>query len=839
MVDSGRAICRSRAWGLALLFALLPTASLPAQQLPSDLFKFSGVGSDDRQASEPTVAAQVADVPTAPGEIQLSITITLPARATTYGMDPTAPKKTEIKLTDAPGLTPVGNDFMPDRQPKIEFEELFNREVGKFYDSVTFSRRYRIDPSATPGRVAGTISFLMCDDESCQPFQRPFEALAPVVTTAAAPAAEPPVEDVASPAEAAAADPDPAPPAADAGLVMGYRMVPTRRVGGRPTPDPVRLQFELGPTDAREGDLVTLAITMELDQNWHVYSLVKGRNQIELPTELTLTSVAGLEAQGEWWETPPPEIREALESESRQHSKRVTWLRQFVRTGSSDIGVTGDIQYQICEEGKQCKGPKGVEFALGSLQTADVLEDAAVVTASFLGQRGDGAADAAVAAETSFSVARDADTGSLWSYLALAFLGGLTLNVMPCVLPVLAIKILSFVQQAGESRGRVLTLNLVYTLGVVSVFMALACLAAFASVSWGGVFQREWFRVSMVLVLFVVGLNMMGVFEIVLPGVVNQAAGSGHREGLPGAFMTGIFATLLATPCSTGWMAAAFTWSLKQSTPIIFLVWGVMGLGMASPYLVVGLFPALVNWLPRPGMWMVRFKQLSAFALFGAAVFFMQALDQRNVFPVLVAAIGVSLGLWMIGSMYDRESTFERKQGVRGAALLLTAGICSFGWNMHIKATTPLAHELQWKAFETEAFVRLRREGTPVLVDFTADWCLICKKNEHYSLNTLETVEFVKDHGIVPMMADWTNQDDEIRKWLNHFGQDSVPLTVIVPPNPDADLITLSGSYSKAELLEKLEAAMKQGPTPPAPTRTAEAPLAPVPAVSQIPDPAE
>jgi thiol:disulfide interchange protein len=259
-------------------------------------------------------------------------------------------------------------------------------------------------------------------------------------------------------------------------------------------------------------------------------------------------------------------------------------------------------------------------------------------------------------------------------------------------------------------------------------------------------------------------------------------------------------------------MAAAFTWSLKQSTPVIYLVWGTMGLGMALPYLLIGVFPGLVQALPRPGMWMVRFKQLSAFAMFGAAIFFLQAVDQRNILPVLVAALGLGLGLWMIGSLYDRETPLVKKMMARASAIVLGGSTCALAFWMHWHATAEFATHLEWKKFESETFVSARKAGTPMLVDFTADWCLICKTNERTSLDTAATAEFVREHGIVTYMADWTNENDEIREWLNLFGQDSVPLTIIVPPDPKAKIITLSGRFSQGELLSKMQEAMQAVP---------------------------
>jgi thiol:disulfide interchange protein DsbD len=390
---------------------------------------------------------------------------------------------------------------------------------------------------------------------------------------------------------------------------------------------------------------------------------------------------------------------------------------------------------------------------------------------------------------------------------------------MPCVLPVIAVKVLSFVQQAGESRERILALNVSYALGVVSVFTILACLAVFVGIGWGEQFQSAEFNLIMAAFVFAMGLSLLGVFEIPVPGMIGSAAGGQHREGLPGAFMTGIFATLLATPCSGPFMGTTLAWSVQQPTEVTFLVWIVMGIGMASPYLVIGAFPKLVNWLPRPGMWMVRFKEFAGFVLMGAVIWIMNAINQEMLIPTLIVLVGVALGLWMIGNLYDHSAPPEKKWTIRGVAVILTAGICGYGWSLMYRG-----HELPWEEFSTARIEELRDEGKPVLIDFTADWCAICKTNEVRALNRPQTIEFVEDHGIVPVMADYTNENPEIRRWLELCNQEGVPLTLVFAKDRPDVAIPLRGMYSQAKLLETLEAAIEGNVNAPerSATQTAE-----------------
>ncbi len=206
---------------------------------------------------------------------------------------------------------------------------------------------------------------------------------------------------------------------------------------------------------------------------------------------------------------------------------------------------------------------------------------------------------------------------SLATVLGLAFLAGLILNVMPCVLPVIGLKIMSFVQQAGGSRREILSLNLWFSLGLLTVFWILAGAAAFANRSWAEHFGSVAFMVSMIGIVFAFGLSFLGVWEIPIPGFVGSSAvqSAAEREGAIGAFSKGVLSTVLATPCAGPLMVPAVSWAIVQPTWLTFLAFTCIGLGMAAPYLLIGAFPRLIGFLPKPGPWMETFKQLMGFLL--------------------------------------------------------------------------------------------------------------------------------------------------------------------------------------------------------------------------------
>lgn len=791
----------------ACVVMLLAGSPARAQFNLDDAFKIDAGKSLLGAAEAPAdaeVSATLTPDPAKPGEAELRITITLPDGVKTYGQDPSAQKKTEIRVADVPGAIALGEGFTVDRAPKIAFEEVLKKDVGSYSGSVTFSRRYRIEAkSGAEPTLEGKVSFLICSSQACTPLEKTF--VAPFSGLEAVSAVPTPQEvDPAAASQETLTDAPAFQSERAHSLQFAYRVVPTRKQGGKPVDDPIRLQFELAPANAKPGEEVTVAVTMELDEHWHTYALQKGENQAEVPTEISFDTLAGLTKAGELSESPTALVKDFGDRRTRYHDNLVTWKMTFRRTESPTFGVAGQITYQICEEAKQCKNPKPFAFELGSVQTAETIASAKPVTTSYVDTP-----------DVPFNVkiAGGNTDHTLAGILVLAFFGGLLMNIMPCVLPVLAIKILSFVQQAGQSRGRVMALNLSYTAGVLTIFWLLASLAVFANASAGDIFQLPWFTVAIVVLLFVVGLNLLGVFEFSVPGIIGSAAGGGHREGLPGAYMTGVFTTLLATPCTIGPITSVFAWSLTQPAGYVYLVFAMLAVGMAFPYLFLGLFPKLVDrCLPRPGMWMVRFKQLCAFAMFGAAIFFVGGVDKRDLLPLLTGLLGISLGLWMIGQMYDRETPIRRKNWIRGWALGLTIATCGLGWQMHREATMKLAHHLPWEKFSSERFIQLRKDGRPAIVDFTAEWCGICKTNEAIALNTLDIANFVKERNVTTLMADWTHYDAEITEWLDRFKVPSVPLTVIIPADPKQDLIVLNGLFTKGQLLERLNEAVPAKP---------------------------
>ncbi|MDQ3329368.1 MAG: thioredoxin family protein [Planctomycetota bacterium] len=708
----------------------------------------------------------------------LTVKATIPQGFHLYSMAEGYAGRTRIELTETPGLTPVG-EFQADHAPKVKLDETLGIELEEFTGSVAWTRQMRIvDPAIA--KVAGKFIGTYCSSGEGGQCLRTNESFITSITKVDAP-----------PTEAGAA-------------TAAFSSVESPLVGKNP--GPATLRFSLAPENAQPGDTVTLNATMTLDDGWHTYAVTQPKVPGARPTTFSLDKAKGLTPIGDMFVADRAPKRSTLETSDgdspiEEHGGSITWSRQF-RVDDAAYGVEGSINYVTCREAL-CNQPKTIVFAFGDLDGA-------------------GPVPAALPAPTSLSdtfTADDAGEANLPLYLGLAFLGGLILNVMPCVLPVVAIKVMSFVQHAGDHRGRIFTLNASYAVGVIVVFLCFAALAALpqwfgwlfqaldlstTDFSFGKLFQSDRFNLAMAGVVFAMSLSLLGVFEIPIPGMIGSAAGSASHEGLSGAFLTGVFATLLATPCLGPFVGPVLFWSMKQSLAVTFLTWATMGLGMASPYLVFGLVPGAVKLLPKPGAWMVQFKQFGGFLLLATALWLLTSVRTDLLMPMLVALLGIALALWMVGMVQFSLSPMKRR-AVSAAAVALGAGIAAFGYTLSVEPT----HKLAWEPFSTARLNALRADNKPILVDFTADYCFNCKTNERLALNTEETKAIVERHGVVPLVADFSDGSSEIKQWLDSFGVVGVPLTVIFPADRPNEPIILEGVYSQTTLLKKLEEAVK------------------------------
>ena len=353
------------------------------------------------------------------------------------------------------------------------------------------------------------------------------------------------------------------------------------------------------------------------------------------------------------------------------------------------------------------------------------------------------------------------DDGGLLVMLAVALLGGLILNLMPCVLPVLSIKLLGVLGHGGGERGHVRVSFLASSAGIVASFLALAALAiavkqAGQAVGWGIQFQQPGFLIAMIVLLALFAANLWGLFEIPMPTWLLNRGGNGvpHHTVLS-HFLSGAFATLLATPCSAPFLGTAIGFALARGPADILAIFAALGLGMAAPFLAVALWPDFALRMPRPGRWMVTVRKAMGVALAGTA-------------------------LWL-GT-------------VLAATLMVPA------------PTEPAAGGIPWVAFDQAAIRDLVKDGKVVFVDVTADWCITCKVNKAAVVERGEVARRLGTAGVIAMRADWTRPDDGISRYLASFGRYGIPFNAVYGPSaPDG--LALSELLSEAEVLAALDKA--------------------------------
>ena len=395
---------------------------------------------------------------------------------------------------------------------------------------------------------------------------------------------------------------------------------------------------------------------------------------------------------------------------------------------------------------------------------------------------------------------------SLLVYLLLAFVAGMILNVMPCVLPVISIKVLSFVQQAGEDKRRVFQLGLAFAAGILIVFLGLAVFAITASAGWGEQFQSPTFLIVMIGIVFAFSLSMFGVYEIGVPTQVGAMA-SGNREGMGDAFFKGMLATLLATPCSGPFLGSTLAWALAQSPLTIFLIFTSLGLGMALPYVFLTANPKLLKMLPKPGPWMETFKQAMGFVLVGTVLFLMISLDPDLLLLTLVFLLFVGLGCWW----YGRMATFQKPRAVRYAHLAAAFLIAGVGARLSfVDMSGFLNREVGegWVHFEPDAFKQHLADGRSVFVDFTASWCLNCKTNKVVVYDSESVQEAFRRKGVVVMEADETGDTPYtamLKRFRQSLGSNSIPFMAVFPADSPYEPIVARDIVTRGQMLEILE----------------------------------
>ena len=385
----------------------------------------------------------------------------------------------------------------------------------------------------------------------------------------------------------------------------------------------------------------------------------------------------------------------------------------------------------------------------------------------------------------------------LLTMMAVALLGGLILNLMPCVLPVLSLKVLSVIKYGGGARGHVRLGFSASAAGIVFSFLVLAAGAvalksAGVAVGWGIQFQQPLFLVAMLLIVAVFAYNMLGLFEFSLPGrVANLAARAGDdgppdpnkRPKLANHFLTGAFATLLATPCSAPFVGTALGFALARGAMEVFLIFAAMGVGLALPYILIALFPAMATKLPKPGRWMVWVRRVMGLALVATAVWLLTVLAGQVGWQITlgIAALVVLIGGVYLARRFVPAARLARNATAAALVLALAAMLVPVLAPQSSQADRPDANPA-WAAFDQAQIAAMVAEGRTVFVDVTADWCLTCLYNKKAVMDRGPVAALIADREVVAMRADWTNPDPTIADYLASFGRYGIPFNAVYGP---------------------------------------------------------
>jgi suppressor for copper-sensitivity B len=630
----------------------------------------------------------------------------------------------------------------------------------------------------------------------------------------------------------------------------------------------VTVSAEFTPADGDRPALVFL--TAKIADGFHLYAVDQAAGGPQ-PTTVKLADNPQVKLIGNWQPISPPDSHIDQEIwtglELREHTGTVTWFAPVELAPGVDpntLTITGLVEGQACnpqlcvpfkQEFQASQGtgmplPPGTAFTtLAPEIPAESIDPVQLTTPADTLEL----PSATAAYDLSRLDVEVEQGGSLSYYLLLAFAGGLILNIMPCVLPVIGLKVMSFVQQAGQSRAQAFALNCWYAVGIIAVFLILASLAVTLQLGWGGQFGSAGFNIVLIAIVFAMALSLLGLWEIPIPGFVGSGAAINYaeREGPVAAFLKGVLTTVLATPCTGPFMAPALAWAVKQPGWITYSVFAMLGLGMASPYLVFGAFPGLVKFLPKPGMWMETFKKVMGLILLATVVWLLTFIEPPLVVPTIALMVGIAAGCWWI-SQGDITSSFTQKAYVWVVAtgFIALSAVFSYGWLYEqvmlpryeravaayaevaiAKQRLEIAGDLNkinslaekdafvqklvvdaveegdqpWQSFSLSKLQRKAvEEGRTVLVDFTADWCLTCKTFEKIALKTKEVEDAINAGGVVTMVADWTRPSPAIDKTIKALKSNGVPVIAIFPANNPYKPIVFRGQYTKQAILDAI-----------------------------------
>ena len=576
---------------------------------------------------------------------------------------------------------------------------------------------------------------------------------------------------------------------------------------------PPEMQMQYSAGGLKDGG--TLTVTITIPEKWHV-------NANEVTDEFLKPSSIEAKAEGiefaePVWPKPIKEYNEALELEILTFRETFS-VELPVKSASGNYdssGTTVTFHYQACDN-SICLAPAS--------KTISLSEIAAGTKSSHVnsGAKKNDSENEVAAASAANDASASASAGII-ALLFFAFLGGIILNLMPCVLPVLSLKLFSLIKQAGESRGRLLALGGATTAGILCSFWALAAVVAAVkagggSAGWGMQFQSAGFIAFMVVILTAFAMSFFGVFEVWLPwGATTKMDEAGHKAGFAGAFFTGALLVLLSTPCSAPFLGTAMGFAFAQTTPVLFLFFTAAGLGLALPYMLVSAFPKILKVFPKPGAWMVKLQKVMGVLLLATVAWLLWLVNEQagmagvGMFAVVVAAsIGGSI---IVGKFAPPGAAFKRELITLGGSIVVIAAVwfAVIAPQYDAAATEHFNTRMQeqmtadgWYRYSPALIEEFAKAKRTVFIDATADWCLTCKTNEAAVLNRDEFRRAMDSLNVALVKADWTRETPEVNALLRSMGKSGVPAYAIYPAGDASKQIVLPELLTTAAIVEKI-----------------------------------
>lgn len=604
-------------------------------------------------------------------------------------------------------------------------------------------------------------------------------------------------------------------------------------LNGMPPPQ-LRLEYSAGEISANS----MLKATITIPEKWHVNANIAADAFLK-PSSIKAEAEGITFAEAKWPE-PKKQYSEALDFENLifEGTFEVVIPVASVAEQYDSLSTTATFYYQACSN--ICLAPDSVKVQIGKGLFLNSKTDPSGAAPAEKKSPGIGDMLKPIkknveesniensSAETiTTSEVTEQKTGSSSTSTAMllffAFIGGMILNLMPCVLPVLSLKLFSLIKQAGESRSRLFTLGVSTATGILASFWILAGVISLVQMGggnagWGMQFQSAGFIAFMVVLLTVFAMSFFGTFEVWLPGsAMTKMDGASRKQGVAGAFFTGALLVLLSTPCSAPFLGTAMGFAFTASTPVLFLFFTSAAFGLALPYLLVSAFPKILSMFPKPGPWMVKLQKVMGVLLLATVAWLLWIVSEQagSAGVVLFAVLAVLsiVAAVAIGKIAPPGKSFALEIGAFAVSAVVIAGL----WFLAIAPQYKIALDEQfaqkanivqdengWYNFTPALLEKFEKENRTVFIDVTADWCITCKANETAVLSSKELLQKMDDAGVARVRADWTRESPEVNAILKNLGKSGVPAYGVYPKGKASDVIVLSEILTSASILEAI-----------------------------------